>query len=395
MNVVRRLISAAVLCLASSSLAVSPATQRAVNNLTGAVANVELLPALRSSPIPPSDFQTARNLLRDLDSVLARGERQLGSIPEEDKADPQVAELLGKLAEFKAFRDDLKKNLEGGEANSAANDAKFRAFREDTKAYAQVVSAFRNGAHGNLGDVKAAVAQLARLDELCRTKYPGITDDPKLSFALNIEPGTWCRIAAERQQIMDTSVKSAIAGSLERVVAQVDEDRAKLAQRQGLIAEDGPSYRLLLDRKKGKEELAARLKPAMDAVGQSIGPDTFKPLDEKLDALAAEIDRLAPTWPFDASHHDGGLEAGAKKAFGAQYPGKSAVKTGLLYATATIDKNALGVPTERYRTGALLAKGGGKWCEYRQFTAHETYAGGGTYAAPRFTFGAMRLQKCP
>lgn len=193
---------------------------------------------------------------------------------------------------------------------------------------------------------------------------------------------------------MDTSVKNAIAGSLDRIVAQVEEDRAKLAQREGLIAEDGPSYKLLLDRKKGKDELAARLKPAMESVGQSIGPDTFKPLDEKLDAFAAEIDRLAPTWPFDATHHEAAIEAAAKKAFAGQYPGRSAVKTGMLFAQATIDKNALGVPTERYRTGAILAKGAGKWCEYRQFTAHETYSGGGGYAAPRFTFGAMRLQKC-
>ncbi len=67
----------------------------------------------------------------------------------------------------------------------------------------------------------------------------------------------------------------------------------------------------------------------------------------------------------------------------------------MLYAQATIDKNALGVPTERYRTGAVLAKAPGKWCEYREFTAHETYSGGGTYAPPRFTFGAVRFQKCP
>lgn len=43
-----------------------------------------------------------------------------------------------------------------------------------------------------------------------------------------------------------------------------------------------------------------------------------------------------------------------------------------LFASPTIDKNAVGIPTERYRDGALLEKGAGKWCEYREFTAHET-----------------------
>ena len=394
MRVVNRLLCWTVVVCSTVALALAPATQRALRNVKTAFNNVKLVPALRNGPIPPDQMQTAKNLLSDLDSAISRG-GDLGMVPDADKADPAVVELSKQLEEFVAFRADLAKAIEGLAASSAANDAKFRAFREDTKPWASVVSAFRNGAHGKVGDIQAAVAQLAKLDELCKTKYPGITDDPKLSFALAIEPGTWCDIAAKRQSIADSSIKSTIAESLTSVVAAIDEDTKKLGARQGLIGEDDRPYQLLLDRAKGKAELAAKLKPALEAVGQTMPADFFKLLDEKLDAFNAEIDRLAPTWGFEATHHDANLEAGAKKAFGGLYKGRTTLKTGMLFASSTIDKNALGVPTERYRDGALLAKGAGKWCEYREFTAHETYSGGGNFAPPRFTFRAMRLQKCP
>lgn len=392
--VIAGLLSWVVVFSSTQAWAVAPATQRAVRNVQTAVNSVKLLPELRHGPIPPDKMQTAKNLLSDLDSAISRGEGDLGRIPEADKSDPTVAELSKRLEEFVAFRADLKKSIEGLAAANAANDALFRAFREETKPFASAVSSFQNGAHGAMADVKAAAAQLAKLDELCRTKYPGIKDDPKLSFALSINPGTWCDIAARRDAIAQTSLKNAAAGSFASVLAAVDEAKAKVARNNGFLGESDQPYQLLQDRAGGKAALTAKLKPVMEAAGQTMGPDFFAPLDEKLDAFAAEIDRLAPTWNFEGKHHQANFEAAAKAKFSSIFKGRSPVKTGMLYEAASIDKNALGIPTERYRTGALLAKGPGKWCEYREFTAHETYSGGGTYAAPTFTFGALRLQKC-
>lgn len=390
-----RVVLVALVLLSHVAFAMSPAGTRGLRNVQTAIGSVQLLPELRNGPIPREKMQTAKNLLRDLDSALARGQGELSRMSEADRADPAAVDASRKLDEFAAFRTDLNRAMEGGAAASAANDAQFRAFREETKPFAGVVSAFRNGPHGTLAQVKAGIDELAKLDALCRSKYPGIQDDQKLSFALNIEPGTWCSVAARRQALADASIQKAVAGSLTGLVAQVKESKDKLAQNQGLLAVDGAPYKLLQDRAAGKADLTARLKPLFEASGQPMPADYFAPLDAQLDAFAAEIDRLAPTWKFDASHSDSGSESGAKKAFADAYKGRSVVKTGMLFGSATIDKNALGIPTERYRTGALLAKASGKWCEYRQFTAHETYAGGGTYAAPRYTFGAMRLQACP
>lgn len=389
-----RLLCSFVILSSAFAFAIAPATQRAVNSIQTAVNSVELLPELRKGPIPSAKMQTAKNLLRDLDSALSRGQRALESVPPADSGDENVVELSKTLQEFAAFKADLEKAIDGAAAQSSANDAQFRAFREETKEYAGVVSAFQNGAHGAMSDVKAAVAKLEKLDALCKSKYPGIQDDPKLSFALNISPGTWCDVAARRQTIFDGAIKNAITNSLGGLVAAVGEATHKLAPNHGLINAEGQPYTLLLDRAGGKAALAAKLEPAMKAVGQTMPPDFFKPLDEKLDAFAAEIDRLAPTWTFEANKNDDKTEAAAKKAFASTFKGRSVIKTGMLYADATIAKNGLGIPTERYRTGALLAKGSGKWCEYREFTSHETYSGGGGYAAPHFTFGAMRLQKC-
>ena len=389
-----RLVGLVGLVVSISVMAASPATQRAIRNLNSVFGSVTLVPELRNA-VPPGQEQTAKNLLRDLDTACTRGERELSGIPEADKADPAVAELAEKLKAFQSFRDDLKKAIEGGAATSAANDKLFREFREETKPYQNAVTAFRHGPQGSPQDLKAAAAQLAKLDALCKSKYPGIADDPKLSFQLNIEPGTWCATAAKADSIANSAISAGAAASLDRVVADVIEARTSLAKNQGRVAVDDRPYELLQDRAGGKAKLEKQLKASLDAAGQPMPEKPFEKLDAALDAFAAEIDRLATTWSFEAPHHDGSLESGAKSALAKQYAGRSVVKSGMLYAQATIDKNALGVPTERYRTGAVLAKAPGKWCEYRELTAHETYSGGGTYAPPRFTFGAVRFQKCP
>lgn len=382
------------LVVSVSVWAATPATQRAIRNLNSVFNSVTLVPELRTA-VPAGQEQTAKNLLRDLDTACTRGERELSGVPEADRGDPAVTELAAKLKEFQAFRDDLKKAIEGGAATSAANDKLFREFREETKPYQSAVTAFRHGPQGSPQDLKAAAAQLAKLDALCKSKYPGIADDPKLSFALNIEPGTWCATAARADSIANAAITAGAAASVDRVVADVIEARKELVKNEGHVGVDDRPYQLLQDRAGGKAKLEKQLKASLDAAGQPMPEKPFEKLDEALDAFAAEIDRLAPTWGFEAPHHDGALESGAKAALAKQYPGRSAVKSGMLFAQATIDKTALGVPTERYRTGAILAKAPGKWCEYREFTAHETYAGGGKYAAPRFTFRAVRFQKCP
>lgn len=383
-----------LLLLSQAAWALSPAGTRGLRNVQTAIGSVQLLPELRQGPIPGDKMQTAKNLLRDLDSAVSRGKGELDRLSDADRSDPQVAEALRKIEEFAAFRADLQQAIDGAASASAASDAQFRAFREETRSFATVVGVFRKGPGGSLEQVKAGVEELAKLDALCRSKYPGIRDDPKLSFALNIEPGTWCSVAARREELALATYQKATAGALQPVLAQVKEAKDKLAPNNGLLGVDDLPYQLLQNRPAIKARMVERLKPLFDAAGQTMPADYFVALDAQLDAFAAEIERLAPTWKFEATHADAATEGGARKAFTEVYKGRSVVKTGLLYGHASIAKTPAGIPTERYRTGALLAKAPGTWCEYRQFTAHEAYSGGGTYAPPRYTFGAMRLQGC-
>lgn len=385
---------AVAVCLVSTSaLALTPAATRGLRNVETALNGVTLVPELRNGPIPSDKQQTAKNLKRDLDSALARAHGELDRLSDADKADAKVVELTKKVEELEAFRADLTKAMEGGAAASAGNEAQYRAFKEETKPYAKWVSIWRQGAHGDAARTKEGLAELAKLDELCRMKYASLQPDDKLGFKVGIDPASWCAIAAKREETVKATAGAAAEEGLEAIVESVKAARLKLAPNKGLVAVDGTPYKLLQDREKGKATIAARLKPVLAAAGKPETVD-FGPLDKELDAFGAEIDRLAPTWTFDAKYSDAEGEAAAKKFFASEYPGRTVVKCGFEFQAATVSKNSRGVPLERYRTGAILAKGAGKWCEYRSFTTHEAW-GGKDWEAPRVTIGAVRFQKCP
>lgn len=393
------LCSVLAVCLLAPALALaqSAATKRAVRNIGSAFNNLQLVPAFREGPVAGPQQQSARNLLRDLDSALGRAKREYEGIPAEERGTAEVVELARRMAELEAFRADVNRNLEGGAAASAGQDARFRAFRDETRAYAGAVRLLRDGARGSPDQIAAAAQQLAQLDALCRAKYPGISDDPKLSFALAIEPGTWCATAAGRDAIANGASANAVSGTLEKWVKRVDEATRKLSGNQGLLpGGEDPLSVLLRDREAGKAMLTRNLKPSMDAAGQTITPAFFAPLDQKLDAFAAEVDRLAATYSFPEVFHDGALESGATKRLASITKGK-VLRIGLSYSAWSVSKNALGVPLERYRTGVAVTKTpGAKWCEQREFTKHETYTGGGQFAnSDDYRVGAMRYQKCP
>lgn len=133
------------------------------------------------------------------------------------------------------------------------------------------------------------------------------------------------------------------------------------------------------------------------AAGLAVPTDLFATIDKAVDELWAEVDRLAPSYAFPATTQtDKKTEAGAKSALADVAKGAKVLKTGMLYADWDIARNALDIPTEKYRTGGILFKNSeSKWCVYREFTAHLEYAGGGKYqSVPKFTFGPPRYQAC-
>lgn len=102
----------------------------------------------------------------------------------------------------------------------------------------------------------------------------------------------------------------------------------------------------------------------------------------------------------------GGRAAGAERGLG-HLVAKSSLKK--LFADATpkgsfmdaagwtIEKNSLGVPLNRFRSGQLLFKRAAfKYCEQRNFSYNEVHQGGGSYAKGQVkVLSTVRFVTCP
>ena len=99
---------------------------------------------------------------------------------------------------------------------------------------------------------------------------------------------------------------------------------------------------------------------------------------QALTALQAEIDRLAPRWTFPAGPHDARIEGSARAGVDNWHPGGSVLKTVMHTDPWKIQKNSLGIPLTRTRTGYVLYKRpSDSLCRQQSFTYTETFDGAG------------------
>lgn len=381
----------------------SPGTQRALRNVQIALDNITLVDAYATAIVPEKERRTATNLLRDIDYALQRANGDLGRIPPEDQ-DADVKALQKRVADLTVYRDKLAKNLEASVKGGAELDARYRAYREDIKPFAKALRVFtlRPGSAQQYDAINAAVltetlAELAKVEELCTGKYKGLEFNDRLAFQLAVDPKRDCAIAEHRQEIATTLVEGSAANDVASWVKQIDESRTKLAANDGFVSISGNAmHEMLYDPGATTAALMARHQPNFKVIGKTTPADLVVPITTAVAALWTEIDRLAPTYTFPAKMaHDKAAEAGAAKAVTRVFKG-NVVKSGMLLGEWSIAKNGLDIPTEQYRTGAVLFKAKeSRWCQYREFTAHKTYMGGGKYQqAMSFTFAGVRYQKC-
>ncbi len=380
----------------------SPTTQRIIGNVTIALDSVTLVDAFATSTVPEKDRGTATNLLRDLDYALRRAS-DLGRVPA-DEQDADVKVLLKRVADLTAYRDKLAKNLEASIKGGAELDKQYRAYRDDIKPYKTALAAFtiRPGSTQQYDNLTAAhvtegLDRLAKLDEMCTTKYKGLEFNDRLGFQLGVDPTTDCSIAAKRMEIATTLVETGAAADIAKRVKQIDAARTGLEAADGHIQGLTTADDLVFDTAKATAALQARHEPLFKAIGKTLPAGLLTPITTAVAALWAEVDRLAPTYEFPKKlAHDGPAEAGAKKAVASVFKGAKVTKSGMEFAQWSVAKNHLDIPTEQYRTGIVLTKSkADKWCVLRSFTAHKTYLGGGKYQqAMTFTFAGSRFQKC-
>src|SRR5687768_16167569 len=76
---------------------------------------------------------------------------------------------------------------------------------------------------------------------------------------------------------------------------RVDKLSASLDENNGFLRLKGDIVDVLVfNREEGKKLLLARYAPSLEKAGTELPEDFFAPLDSRLDALWAEIERLAP-----------------------------------------------------------------------------------------------------
>jgi hypothetical protein len=378
-------------------------TERIVGNVTIALDSVTLVEAFATATVPEKDRQTATNLLRDIDYALRRANGDLGRIPAAEQ-DADVKALMKRVADLTIYRDKVAKNLEASVKGGAELDKQYRAYREDVKPFKTAIAAFtiRPGSTQQYDNMTAThvtvgLERLAKLDELCTTKYKGLEFNDRLGFQLGVDPTTDCSIAAKRTEIVTTIVETGAAADIASRVKQIDSARTGMAAADGHIMGLTGSHDLVFDTAKGTAALQARHEPLFKAIGKPLPAGFMTPITTAVAALWTEIDRLAPTYEFPKKlAHDGPAEAAAKKEVARVFDGAKVLKSGMEFAQWSVAKNHVDIPTEQYRSGIVLTKSkADKWCVLRDFTAHKTYIGGGKFQqSMTFTFGGSRFQNC-
>ena len=292
-------------------------------------------------------------------------------------------------------------------ANETARKEQRRAFRDESRDYTTAVIFFYQfynpkivtGQTGGASAerIKEATADLAKLDQLCKSKYPGIENETgETDWGWRF--GDWCDMAAKRQdlaQVAGGAAAKTIANfnSVERDLSDAFKDE------EGFVSED--VQQLIYDRENWKRREAAAIAPKFKELGITIPADFFANVENQAEELKKIIDETAPKRNFDQPQfQDAASQAIAKSEFTRRYPGIQFLKIGASYAAWKITKNSIGIPTARYRTGWALVKMPNRpYCQARQWSVEQIYSGGGRFAASQQNLSSGQsggiFVKCP
>lgn len=120
-------------------------------------------------------------------------------------------------------------------------------------------------------------------------------------------------------------------------------------------------------------------KQYQDMTGKPMPAAFFKPLETKLAAARAAVDKKAPTWSWPSGSHNAAMEAKAK-AFVQSFYKARVLKTAMAEEGWRIQKNDIDIPTLRARSVRVLAQfPGEKWARHFNVAYVQDYAGGGSY----------------
>jgi preprotein translocase subunit YajC len=236
---------------------------------------------------------------------------------------------------------------------------------------------------------------LESLSAICQ-KYPTLTNRPGAE-ADNISqnPADWCKLAEQRTAVlkkMNTTLGEHYAGTeVHSWTLKIDQT---IRNRSGHVKDD--VQMLLYDRAAWEQKELPNVRKKYADAGESVPPNLFASLDEKVNELKALIERDAPTRSWtQPPYTDAALEGMARRAYPAQSPGVKVYKTGMTFTTwkAMDDTSLVGSGTDyklyrttkgayRYKLGLALVKLPNQpFCQIRDFQVQQDKAGAGYSAA--------------
>jgi hypothetical protein len=253
----------------------------------------------------------------------------------------------------------------------------------------------------NNAEWASLMARLASLDNLCKTKYTNVTNDPNFpANYINGKPKIWCAIAAKRVEYEKQARGAANDARAESFVKiwRYDIEKA-ITDQKGYIYDD--IQRMIYDPSWKTEKFAEVQKAYSNEGLGSPSMTIFDAIEPELAKVRARIDRDSKTnvW-VQPPNADSAMESFFKTKLLAHpnHKGTVVLKIGSNYSNWKVYKNSLGIPTNQYKRGLFLAKRPGQngLCQIREWIVKQEYVGGGRFGPSKIeSFGGAGIYaKC-
>lgn len=223
---------------------------------------------------------------------------------------------------------------------------------------------------------------LAALDNLCKTKYAGMQNDPNSPWKNDLAqlPATWCEIAARRNEYQQKGKSVGVAMQLDPIKNGILRDLdSKLNADAPYLSYD---HQFLMFE---PETWKANYKKKTPDLPDSF----FAEIITKAAELKSKTERDAPNRTFKMPpYQDAAIQNQIRNAYASQLKGTQIIKIGMDYTTWKIWKNSLGIPTSQTKRGRVLAKVPNRpFCQEQEFVVVKDYTGGGSFGATKIQNG--------
>lgn len=380
-----------------------------------ALARLARNPALFDGTAIPAGADLARvqGLLDDLNRGLDQAVRGLNEMSDAGLARADVQALRAKFDDLDAYRKALAPVVKASTAQAAA--AKKAALADEEKRRGDGI-ALCEAFHAELGQDLTPVALIGQFADTGVGSWNTVEDGAKYKAALaharalcakpvyaDVDAGCTargnrenvCAIAKRGDELVARTMTNFVEFHVKNFA--LTRNAENLAANAGWIDSEAPTtWAATFSSASAKAKLEKHLGPVLAQAGiAGVPPEVAGKLDAVYAALEAKVRELAPTWKLEGTAC-GGVGCGvAKAAIARWYPKARVLALRQSRDTWKISKNALDVPTGRYKDGfALLQLPGEPFCQLRSWTVRETYAGGGRYQPTPATIGYVRWQAC-